>query len=93
MGAPPDDLGRYHPDVRPGETAADVRRRAGQEYHAYRQQLIDGARARPVSDDSFDIVSLLAHATIDDRPLDDQRLHGSARGPPSPTPRPAPADR
>ena len=65
-----------HPDVRPGETAADVRRRAGQEYHAYRQQLIDAARARPVSDDSFDIVSLLAHATIDDQPLDDQRLHG-----------------
>jgi cholest-4-en-3-one 26-monooxygenase len=65
-----------HPDVRPGETAADVRRRAGLEYHAYRQRLIDEARARPVRDDSFDIVSLLAHATIDGRPLDDQRLHG-----------------
>jgi cholest-4-en-3-one 26-monooxygenase len=65
-----------HPDVRPGETEADVRRRAGQEYHAYRQRLIDDARARPVDDDAFDIVTLLAHATVDGRPLDDQRLHG-----------------
>lgn len=84
-----------HPDVRPGETAADVRRRAGQEYHDYRQRLIDDARRRPLDDEpdgpdrpdgpdapdarhgrGFDIVTLLAHASIDGQPLDDQRLHG-----------------
>ena len=66
-----------HPDVRPGETASDVRRRAGQEYHAYRQQLIDQARAQPVPDeDDPDLVRRLAHARIDGQPLDDQRLHG-----------------
>ena len=35
-----------HPDVRPGETAADVRRRAGQEYHAYRQRAHRRGRRR-----------------------------------------------
>ena len=64
-----------HPDVRPGETAPDVRRRAGQEYHEYRQRLIDRARATD-PDAGTDIVSLLAHATIDGAPLDDQRFHG-----------------
>jgi cholest-4-en-3-one 26-monooxygenase len=77
-----------HPDVRPGETPSDVRRRAGQEYHEYRQQLIDRARAAAVAAtattasgddggaDGFDIVSRLAQATVDGRPLDDQRFHG-----------------
>ncbi len=66
-----------HPDVRPGETPSDVRRRAGQEYHEYRQQLIDDARQSAVDDnDGFGIVSLLAHARVNGEPLDDQRLHG-----------------
>ncbi len=66
-----------HPDVRPGETPADVRRRAGQEYHAYRQALIERARSRPApGDDEPDLVGRLAHATIDGHPLDDQRFHG-----------------
>ncbi|MFN0029562.1 MAG: cytochrome P450 [Acidimicrobiales bacterium] len=73
----------HHPDVRPGETPADVRRRAGQEYHDYRQQLIDHARSPTLGDSSgnpfnetFDVVSLLAQATIHGRPLSDQTLHG-----------------
>lgn len=82
---PPD---MSHPDVRPGETPADVRRRAGQEYHEYRQGLIDRARvraARTASDDEtgaarttddFDLLTVLASATIDGEPLDDQRFHG-----------------
>jgi cholest-4-en-3-one 26-monooxygenase len=65
-----------HPDVRAGETAADVRRRAGQEYHRYRQEIIDQARRRSPTDDDFDIVGRLAQATIGGQPLDDQRLHG-----------------
>ena len=66
-----------HPDVRPGETAADVRRRAGHEYHEYRQQLINRARTRPVPDnDDPDIIGRLAHARIAGQPLDDQRFHG-----------------
>ena len=64
-----------HPDVRAGETPSEVRRRAGQEYHEYRQHLIDAARRSPVDDDAG-ILSLLAHASLDGKPLDDQRLHG-----------------
>jgi cytochrome P450 len=63
--------------VRPGETASDVRRRAGLEYHEYRQQLIDRARSRPVPDgDDPDLVGRLVHARIGGQLLDDQRLHG-----------------
>ena len=66
-----------HPDVRPGETPADVRRRAGREYHEYRQRLIDNARISPLPDeDNPEIVTRLGHATIDGEPLDDQRFHG-----------------
>ncbi len=72
-----------HPDVRPGETPADVRRRAGQEYHDHRQHLIDMARSHQVktspnisSNISSNIVSLLASATINGEPLSDQTLHG-----------------
>jgi cytochrome P450 len=63
--------------VRPGETASDVRRRAGREYHEYRQQLINRARRRPApGGDEPDIVGRLAHARVGGQLLDDQRLHG-----------------
>lgn len=66
-----------HPEVRPGETVSDVRRRAGREYHDYRQRLIEAARLAPAPhEDSPEIVTRLAHATINGEPLDDQRLHG-----------------
>ena len=66
-----------HPDVRPGEAPSDVRRRAGREYHEYRQRLIDQARLAPLPDEnSPEIVARLAHATVSGDPLDDQRLHG-----------------
>ncbi len=80
-----------HPDVRPGETPSDVRRRAGQEYHEYRQQLIDRARAAALAAtattasgddggaDGFDIVSRLAQATVNGHPLDDQRFPSANR--------------
>ena len=74
---PPD---MNHPDVRAGETPADVRRRAGLEYHQYRQFLIDRARGRAASatepSDDFDLLTVLASAKIDGQPLDDQRFHG-----------------
>jgi cholest-4-en-3-one 26-monooxygenase len=63
------------PDVRPGETPADVRRRLGQEYHAYREALLDAARDRS-PDEAEDVVTVLVHATIAERPLTDQELHG-----------------
>ncbi|MGD9749953.1 MAG: cytochrome P450 [Acidimicrobiia bacterium] len=65
------------PDVRPGETASDVRRRAGQEYHEYRQKLIERARAAGQRDeDDPDVLTRLVHARIGGTPLDDQQLHG-----------------
>jgi len=85
MGLPEDDwhriltwtdvaLFRSAADARmlPGETTRDVRRRLGREFHDYREALIDERRAS----DGDDLASVLVHATIDDRPLDNQELHG-----------------
>jgi cholest-4-en-3-one 26-monooxygenase len=57
----------------PGETTRDIRRRLGREYHEYRADLIEQRRRRP---GGTDLASILVEATIDDRPLDDQQLHG-----------------
>ncbi len=54
------------------ETPSDLRRRLGREYHEYRTELI--ARRREAPGD--DLASSLVDATVDDRPLDDQQLHG-----------------
>jgi cholest-4-en-3-one 26-monooxygenase len=65
-----------HPDVRAGP---DTRRRAPPRRRGV-PRLPSGAhrraRSRAVRDDQFDIVTLLAHGTVEGRPLDDQRLHG-----------------
>ncbi len=61
--------------VQPGETARDIRRRLGREFHEFRDQLIADRRAAG-PDGGDDLATLLVHATIDGRPLDDQELHG-----------------
>ncbi|MDQ1423514.1 MAG: hypothetical protein QOD72_1012 [Acidimicrobiaceae bacterium] len=61
-------------NVRPGETLRDIRRRLGREFHEYRGELISDRRRHGPGGD--DLASLLVDATIDDRPLDDQQLHG-----------------
>ena len=62
-------------DIRraPNETASDVRRRLGAEYHQWRAELLAERRRDPSGDD---LVSILVGATINDRPLNDQELHG-----------------
>jgi cytochrome P450 len=88
MGLPRDDWSRIlawtdmllFPDVaaehvQPGETPRDIRRRLGREFHEFRDELIADRRAAG-PDAGDDLATLLVHATIDDRPLDDQQLHG-----------------
>ena len=58
----------------PGEELRDIRRRLGREFHEYREALIADRRRRGPEGD--DLATILVHATIDDRPLDDQQLHG-----------------
>ena len=55
-----------------GETASDIRRRLGREFHEYRAELIARRREQP----GDDLASLLVEATVDDKPLNDQQLHG-----------------
>jgi cholest-4-en-3-one 26-monooxygenase len=59
-------------NVQPGESSRDVRRRLGREYHEYREQLISERRREP----GDDLASILVEATVEDRPLYDQELHG-----------------
>lgn len=59
---------------RPGETIADTRRRLGREYFEFRQDLF--AQRRAAGPDADDLVTALVHATIGDKPLTDQQLHG-----------------
>jgi len=61
--------------VQPGETARDIRRRLGREFHEFRDELIAARRATG-PDGGDDLATLLVHATIDGVPLDDQQLHG-----------------
>jgi cytochrome P450 len=88
MGLPRDDWSRIlawtdmllFPDVaaehvQPGETPRDIRRRLGREFHEFRDELIAARRAAG-PDAGDDLATLLVHATIDGRPLDDQQLHG-----------------
>jgi len=88
MGLPRDDWSRIlawtdmllFPDVaaehvQPGETPRDIRRRLGREFHEFRDDLIARRRAAG-PDGGDDLATLLVHATIDGRPLDDQQLHG-----------------
>ena len=88
MGLPRDDWSRIlawtdmllFPDVaaehvQPGETPRDIRRRLGREFHEFRDELIADRRAAG-PDAADDLATLLVHATIDGRPLDDQQLHG-----------------
>jgi cytochrome P450 len=58
----------------PGETPRDIRRRLGREFHEFRDELIADRRRR--GPDGDDLATILVHATIDGRPLDDQQLHG-----------------
>jgi cytochrome P450 len=60
--------------VQAGETARDIRRRLGREFHDYRAQLITDRRNQGPAGD--DLASILVHATIDGGELDDQQLHG-----------------
>ena len=55
-----------------GETVRDVRRRLGQEYFRFREDLLEQRRSRP----GDDMVSALVTATIDGEPLSQQQLHG-----------------
>jgi cytochrome P450 len=61
-------------NVQPGETASDIRRRLGREFHEFRAELIEDRRSRGPEHD--DLATTLVHATIDGEPLDDQQLHG-----------------
>lgn len=67
----------FEPDVgaeyaRDAESVRDVRRRLGQEYFAFREDLLEQRRRRP----GDDLVSALVTATINDQPLTQQQLHG-----------------
>ena len=68
--------------ARDGESVADVRRRLGREFFEFRENLLTERRAaadqaiaagEPVADD---MVTALVTATIDDKPLTQQQLHG-----------------
>lgn len=58
----------------PGESLADVRRRLGREYFEFREKLLADRRA--AGSDGEDLVSALVNATVDDKPLTDQQVHG-----------------
>ncbi|MPY93204.1 MAG: cytochrome P450 [Acidimicrobiia bacterium] len=66
------DLAEHH--ALAGETTRDVRRRLGNEYKAYIDDLIEDRRRRGPEGD--DLATALVHATIDGEPLTDQQLHG-----------------
>ena len=61
--------------AQPGESDSDVRRRIGREFKDYLDGLIADRRRRG-PDGGDDLATALVHATIDDRPLTDQQLHG-----------------
>ena len=61
-----------HEFARAGESLTELRRRLGQEYFDFREQLLAERRANP----GDDMVSALVEATIDGEPLTQQQLHG-----------------
>ena len=67
------------PEVKPGESPADFRRRMGQEYHDYRAALVQRGRERDPDSNTAtteDLVTLLAHGTINGVALREDQLHG-----------------